>query len=236
MSKNYQKIEADRYEQKWKAMRGQFTTKSRSYMSKVPLVALVRLEKYLKKKKLKKLQILDIGCGNGRNSVYLAKQGHIVNGIDVSPSAIKLANQNAKRNKLKINNKVGSVFNLPYKINSFDLLLDSGCLHHLRKSEWGNYLKNILRVLKPGGYLLLYCFGDKYVNVHGFRNRPAKRNWLTIKGHHYHFFTDKEIKEFFNKKFEIIYNYDEIKTNGKAFKVYLMKKKKYELQNRQSNI
>ncbi|MBC8495685.1 methyltransferase domain-containing protein [archaeon] len=224
---NYEKIETDRYEKRWKSMNNKFSNDDH-YTSKNPSPVVKEYIKYLKDHKING-NVLDIGCGNGRNSVLFAKNGFTVHGIDVSESAIKIAKKNAKDNDVKISNQVGSVFRLPYNSNFFDALLDSGCIHHLRKSEWKKYLSSILRVLKTDGHFLLYCFSNNYGYIPGISPKSKNRNWTLRNGHYNHFFTDKEIKDTFRKKFDIIYHYElkkgDFRKAGKAVKVYLMKKK-----------
>ncbi len=101
----------------------------------------------LNKEKIRKGKILDIGCGNGRDSIFLAKKGYSVIGIDITPKAIILA----KKNKNKVKNLkfiVADAEKLPFKDESFDGVYSIGVFHctNLNKS-----LKEAVRVLKEGG-------------------------------------------------------------------------------------
>ncbi len=222
---NYEKIEEKRYEKFWSSLKGKFSSDPEHYTSNVPYPAVIKFIKYLKKMNCTG-KALDIGCGNGRHAVIFAKNKFSVSGIDVSKSAIKITNKNAKENKVNISTRIGSVLNLPYQKDSFDVLLDSGCLHHLRKSQWKQYLKNILLVLKKGRYFLLICFSKNSRYIPEFSPKSKNRNWTLRNGHYNHFFTNKEIKETFSNNFEIINTY-EIKKRSTPLilKVFLMKKK-----------
>lgn len=91
--------------------------------------------------------ILDLGCGNGVSTVNL--RGETVIGLDLSPKQLIRA-------KKKFPNRhfvVGDATKLPFKSNSFDLIVEINVLHHLgNKTSVG--LKECYRVLKRGGKLL----------------------------------------------------------------------------------
>jgi len=100
---------------------------------------------------------LDVGCGLGYLTFIMARflnrQCDIL-GIDNDPKLIKIANN--KMNKSNFSNvsfKVGNIYNLGLLKNSFDLIAEQLVLSHLDKSE--EAVKEMLRVLKPGGFLLL---------------------------------------------------------------------------------
>ena len=60
------------------------------------------LVRILKQKKITKCKVLDIGCGAGTNSIFLAKNGFDVTGIDISPIAISIAKVRAKEAGLEV--------------------------------------------------------------------------------------------------------------------------------------
>src|SRR3989338_3212642 len=69
----------------------------------------------LKKKLNKNKTILDLGCGYGRLTIPLAKEGYKIEGIDITPSFIKQAIKNAKKLKLDIKFRIGDIRKLPHK-------------------------------------------------------------------------------------------------------------------------
>ncbi|MBW2992014.1 class I SAM-dependent methyltransferase [Candidatus Woesearchaeota archaeon] len=222
---DYEETEKERYERMWSSLvKKKFTEKPADYRGRIPDKNIIDFAEFISKKGVKG-KVLDIGCGNGRHSVYFAKKGFEVYGIDVSKNAIEIARWNAKENKVKVNFRAGSVFSLPYSKDSFDVIIDSGCLHHLRKPQWKMYLKNILRVLKKNAYMELHCFSVNTPPLGVFRAR--KRNWSLRRRHYNHFFNEKEIKELF-KDFEILKIYETKKDregNALIFKEVYMKKK-----------
>jgi len=101
---------------------------------------------------------LDIGCGNGRNSFYLAKKGFEVYGIDFAKSSIQWGKQMAKEQSIEMNFLCQSIFDFRYEPESFDFVYDSGCFHHIKPHRRNRYLNTALKLLKPDGYFAMTCF------------------------------------------------------------------------------
>ena len=113
-----------------------------------------RITNLFKKKGVKK--ILDLGCGSGRHSVYLARRGFDVYGFDISEHGIKIAKGWLRKEKLKASFKIGDVYKkLPYKDNFFDALISTQALHHNRIGSIRKLIKEIERILKPGGIIFV---------------------------------------------------------------------------------
>lgn len=105
-------------------------------------------------------EVLEVGCGIGTESVFLSVRGMKVTGIDISSSAIEKAQKLAEVYNVKPQFSVEDVINLPFEDNSFDTVCDQGCFHHLTDEERKEYTKEISRVLKKDGLLILRCFSD----------------------------------------------------------------------------
>lgn len=109
---------------------------------------------------------LDLGCGEGTHAVYLAQQGYSVVGIDFVTAAVAAAAARAERAGVDIELREGDV--LDYDPPApFDIVLDSGCLHHLPRGKVGAYRARLDEWLAPGG---------DYVLVH-FAHRP-RIGWI----------------------------------------------------------
>lgn len=213
----------DHYENLWKKV-GLWKNESSHYKTRVPQQETLDFIKFLKENNVKG-KALDIGCGGGRHVIAFAKAGFDSYGIDFSKTAIKLAKLDAEDKHIKVNLKVGNVMNMPYKQDFFDIVHDSGCLHHIKKSDWQIYLKNILKVLKKGGYYKLFSFSKKTKFLTGKKISKTKP-WIINKGHYSYFFSKKEIKNTFSKQFKIIKIIDEKrKNNQRAFYIIYMRKK-----------
>ncbi|MEU8625124.1 class I SAM-dependent methyltransferase [Streptomyces sp. NPDC048669] len=103
---------------------------------------------------------LDLGCGPGRNALYLASMGFEVDAVDLSPAAIAWAGSRAEEAGVDVRFRCGDAFGLlaaepglPY-----DLIYDSGCFHHLPPHRRISYRALLDRALAPGGHLALTCF------------------------------------------------------------------------------
>ncbi len=191
------------YESLWRRVGPNWENESCDFKKRAPQGETLDFVEFLKKQGIKKGKVLDIGCGGGRHAILFAKHGFNSYGIDYSKTAIDLARKDAINNGVKANFKVGDILNLPYSENSFDVIHDTGCLHHLKKGDWKLYLKNILKVLRKGGYYKLFTFSTDIKFLTG-QKISKKKNWIVQRGHYCHFFTKKEITEFFSKYFEIL--------------------------------
>ena len=107
---------------------------------------------------LKKGKALDIGCGNGRNSFYLSKQGYDVTGIDISNESINWAQELSLQYENKPIFQCQSLFEFKDEPKSFDLINDSGCFHHIKPHRRYDYFKSVLKYLKDDGYFSMTCF------------------------------------------------------------------------------
>ncbi len=128
-------------------------------------------------------QILDIGCGTGSFAILL-KQTHPridVVGLDPDPKALALARQKAQRASVSPHFDQGFSDALEYPADSFDHVFSSFMFHHLRSNQKEDTLREIRRVLKPGGYLHLLDFrgpntGDTRPVTRWFHSRRILRD------------------------------------------------------------
>jgi SAM-dependent methyltransferase len=115
--------------------------------------------------------VLDIGCGLGDNAVYLAKNGHPVTGLDISPTALKTAEQRAKDAGVDVKFAVADSTKLDGYTDAFDTVIDSGLFHSLDDDGRRSYTAAVHRATRPGATLLLSCFSE--ANPVGKEPRPA---------------------------------------------------------------
>ena len=100
---------------------------------------------------------LDVGCGEGVYSAYLAEQGFSVVGVDFVPAALVAARTLADRADLDLDLHEGDVLDYSPR-TAFDVVLDSGCLHHLPKGKVSRYRARLDEWLAPGGDYVLVHF------------------------------------------------------------------------------
>jgi len=138
---------------------------------------------------------LDLGCGTGAKSIYLAKKGFSVTGIDISKTAIKYAKENVKKANVKVKFVVADATDLSFLgSQKFDFVLDWANLHGISKSKRKKYVSGIISHTKKGGKFLLRCFSKREV-----KRKFARRQMGTI-----YLFSKEDIKKLFGKCFKIL--------------------------------
>ncbi len=103
---------------------------------------------------------LDLGCGTGTTTVYMASKGWEATGVDFVPRAIRVARAKTV-DGLQVTFLVGDVTRLhalPLE-PGFDLLFDQGCFHSLPEASQPAYAREITGAARPGATYLLYAFG-----------------------------------------------------------------------------
>jgi ubiquinone/menaquinone biosynthesis C-methylase UbiE len=98
---------------------------------------------------------LDVGCGAGREAIFLAKCGYPVIGVDFSAAAIRIAQQRGIAEGVTIDWHVADVLELPLDAKSVDFVNDRGCFHVVQRRHRRRFANEIARVLKPDGRMLL---------------------------------------------------------------------------------
>ncbi len=116
-----------------------------------------QLVELIKKKKISVGVVLDICCGAGTHSAFLASKGFKVVGIDISPKAILFAKKKCKKCVFV----VGDSVRLPSKKNVFSFVFDRGCFHHMPDREKPEFVQGLDRILEERGAYHLNCFSDK---------------------------------------------------------------------------
>ncbi len=101
--------------------------------------------------------VLEIGCGNGRDSIHFAKSGFRVASIDIVPKAVELAKGNAEKEKTTVTFKVANAEKLPFDDSSFGAVFSLSVLH---STNLKNSLPEVIRVLEADGLAFIYIYGD----------------------------------------------------------------------------
>lgn len=152
----------------------EYQTKKMLSPSNVPHADVVRFSRWLKKESKKAgtprdfygEHVLDLGSGTGRNSFYFAQQGAIVQGFELSNTALETAGKYARHADLTIEYRkqdIGKTY--PVSSASIDLVLDLTSSNSLMDAERAVYLSETFRVLKPGAWMLVRAL-SKDADVH----------------------------------------------------------------------
>lgn len=114
----------------------------------------------------KAIRLLDVGCGPGACTWYMAREGFTVSGIDGSPTAIRRAEERLASEGLSAELRVGDFTKtLPWDAGTFDGVIDNAALCCNSLENWRSAITEILRVLKPDGKMFSACFTEKSSRV-----------------------------------------------------------------------
>jgi len=103
---------------------------------------------------------LDVGCGAGTHSLYMASRGYAVTAIDFMPQAIAMLEERAAAAGHAIRAVQADVLTWAAD-RPFDVVLDVGCLHSLAGAERLAYREQLMRWLAPGGDFILIHLGRR---------------------------------------------------------------------------
>lgn len=150
--------------------------------------------------------ILDIGCGAGRNAVFLAEEGFDVVGLDISVTALKLAEKRAYDKNLEHSMFVaGSFLRLPLQGAHFDAAFSSYGIENVSLPEIETALSEVGRVVGDGGLMLLTLHSTKHWRF-GLGKQIGPHTFLTsdtIEEKKYrfitHFFEKEDAKRIFRE-------------------------------------
>lgn len=186
------------YEKQRKFFKKAYQTGERGWPEVGPTAGVARVVKKLGPGRRK--TALDLGCGEGRHKIFLARQGYSVKAVDLEPLALGKAREYVRRAGLRVEFAVANALDLRDADSSFDVVLDYGCFHHMVTRDWPRYRREIARVQRPGGNFVLSVFSMKFKH-HAAERRT--RNWLIHRNHYSHFFTPSEIRAAFAPAIEV---------------------------------
>ncbi len=123
--------------------------------------------------------VLDVGCGTGRLALAARRRVGVaakVYGTDASPEMIGRARHNAAKDRLDVRFDTAVVEALPFPDGTFDAVLSSLMLHHLSEEGRAEGVREIARVLKPGGRFLAVDIGGGGKKHVYWRFLPVRRH------------------------------------------------------------
>jgi len=106
--------------------------------------------------------VLDLGCGQGRDALYLASLGYTVTGVDISDVGINQMLEEAKVKNIKVKGLVDDVYTFEVS-KEYDVVLLDSMLHFYKNDikKESDFLKRLLNDLKPGGILCVFIIEGK---------------------------------------------------------------------------
>ena len=198
----------DSWDSKWEEV-----FKSQEW-GKYPPEELIRFiaRNYYKTPLRKNIRILDLGCGTGAASWFIAREGFSVYGIDGSKTAIDIVKERFDNENLIGEFKVGDFIKIEYPSNFFDCVVDISSLQHNNIGNLKIILSEIHRVLKPNGKLFSMMISKK--------SRFDKCNRFT------HLFKKEEIKSLFCNFNDLCIESSKRTDRGNMFYHYITEVKK----------
>jgi ubiquinone/menaquinone biosynthesis C-methylase UbiE len=126
-------------------------------------------------------KLLELGCGAGNVSINLAQQGYAVTGIDIAPTAIAWAIDNAKVANVNANFLVGDVVTLSEIPDAaFDIALDGHCLHCIIGDDRAQFLRSVDRILRVGGIFTVCTMCNEIPDIPEFQATFDRQSRCTI--------------------------------------------------------
>ena len=105
-------------------------------------------------------QIIDIGCGEGQNAIYLARQGYgNVDAFDISEHGIAKLQKRCRRENIQLNAFVADLTTYQFEKN-YDLIMSFGTLHFVQKSDWKTLINRAKAHTNIGGIHIMQIFTD----------------------------------------------------------------------------
>jgi SAM-dependent methyltransferase len=105
-------------------------------------------------------RVLDVGCGTGEQALMAAELGLSVTGVDVAPTAIRLAQRKAEDRKLDVRFVEWDAFDLPALGEHFETVLDCGVFHVFDDDDRRLFVDALRSVTVSGGRYHLLCFSE----------------------------------------------------------------------------
>ncbi len=119
------------------------------------------LAELVESRRVKPGRAVDLGCGTGREVIYLAGQGFETTGVDISPTAIGMAQKAADAAGVTADFVVDDLTQLTKVSGPFDLILDYGALNDLNAGQRDAYMTQVLALAAENSQLVLMCFDNK---------------------------------------------------------------------------
>jgi SAM-dependent methyltransferase len=147
----------------------------------------------LLKHHIERADVVELGCGQGIDSLYFAAAGCSVTGFDISDEAISMAAGNAAAMQLDVRFiRHDTAYSLPIQDASVDGVFSYLALHYFDASTTVKVVNDICRVLRPGG-VLAFCVRSLDDPTFG-RGELIEANMYSDDGHVRHFFSVADVR------------------------------------------
>ncbi len=153
------------------------------------------LDKYKDILSKAKTSILDLGCGEGNDTLYLKERGYDVISLDYSKSALDIVKNNIKGAKTVL----ADISNeLPFENDSFDIVIADLSLHYFDLNTTKKILGEIKRILTPSGHLFARVNSSDDINYGANQGVRIEENYYFVSGYNKRFFTIESAENLFS--------------------------------------
>lgn len=146
-------------------------------------------------------EVLDIGIGEGRNALFFAAQGFVVEGIDISETAVERCLELSKEHNLNVDAKIQDITSFEIEPNKYSLIILSNVLNFFPDNEIKNIIDKVKNGLQKNGLVYINVFDDKEPG-----RKKAPERYEQLAEHTFykessnmflHYFTRSELEGFF---------------------------------------
>lgn len=141
-------------------------------------------------------KILDLGAGNGNDSIYLKNLNKEVIALDYSDVALSNIKE-LDNNIITINHDL-SIFPYPFKDNGFALIIADLSLHYFNNETTIKIMNEIKRILKSKGVLLVRVNSTNDINYGAKKGIKLEKNYYFVDGYNKRFFNYEDAKKYFS--------------------------------------
>lgn len=145
---------------------------------------------------------LDLGMGEGRNAIFLARQGFDVRGIDVSGAAVQRCLERAKALNIPIQAEAANILDITIEPESLTLVVSTMALQFMKQSESAQVLRKVQRGLKSGGMVYLTAFSTDEPSLISMKESHSEIEPNTFYSErlasHIHYFSKDELLGLFS--------------------------------------
>ena len=104
-------------------------------------------------------KVLEVGCGEGQNAIYLAQKGHHVDAFDLSEHGIAKLKHRCKLSNAQVNAFVADLTTYQFQ-QYYDMVICFGTLHFVAKNDWKQFINNAKKYTNVGGVHIIQIFTD----------------------------------------------------------------------------
>jgi SAM-dependent methyltransferase len=150
--------------------------------------------------KIRPCDAVDIGCGAGNHTVWLATRGFRMTGLDISPTALQLARRHAREMGVRCHFREEDLTGDEVRSQgAYDFGMDWEVLHHVFPPRRPTFVRNVHAMLRPGAIHLSVCFSvedEHFGGIGKYRKTPLE---TTL-----YFSSEEEIEQAFATNFDIL--------------------------------